>query len=57
MDGFEGVEGIVMIGATNRPDVLDPRAAPAPAASTAWSWSRSPTQDERTAIPEGPLPR
>ncbi|CAN5911730.1 ATP-dependent zinc metalloprotease FtsH [soil metagenome] len=24
MDGFEATEGIVMIGATNRPDVLDP---------------------------------
>ncbi len=24
MDGLEGVEGIVIIGATNRPDVLDP---------------------------------
>ncbi len=24
MDGFEGSEGIVMLGATNRPDVLDP---------------------------------
>jgi len=24
MDGFEGSEGIVMMGATNRPDILDP---------------------------------
>ena len=24
MDGFEGAEGVVMIGATNRPDTLDP---------------------------------
>ncbi len=26
MDGFEGNEGIIVIAATNRPDVLDPRA-------------------------------
>ena len=24
MDGFEGSEGIVMMAATNRPDILDP---------------------------------
>lgn len=24
MDGFEGNEGIIVIAATNRPDVLDP---------------------------------
>jgi len=24
MDGFEGTDGIVMLGATNRPDILDP---------------------------------
>ena len=24
MDGFDGVEGIIVIAATNRPDVLDP---------------------------------
>ena len=24
MDGFDGLEGIIVIAATNRPDVLDP---------------------------------
>ena len=24
MDGFEGTEGVILIAATNRPDVLDP---------------------------------
>ena len=24
MDGFDGMEGIIVIAATNRPDVLDP---------------------------------
>jgi ATP-dependent 26S proteasome regulatory subunit len=27
MDGFEGNEGIIVIAATNRPDVLDPAVA------------------------------
>jgi cell division protease FtsH len=31
MDGFESNEGVILIAATNRPDVLDP---PAPA----WSF-------------------
>ena len=41
MDGFEATEGIVMMAATNRPDVLDP-ALLRPVASTARSWCRSP---------------
>ena len=24
MDGFEGTEGVIIVAATNRPDVLDP---------------------------------
>lgn len=30
MDGFEGNEGIIVIAATNRPDVLDPAPAASP---------------------------
>ena len=42
MDGFESNEGVILIAATNRPDVLDPRCC-VPAASTA-AWScRAPT--------------
>ncbi len=45
MDGFEGNEGIIVIAATNRPDVLDPRCCAGPlrppgrgaAAGRAWS--------------------
>ena len=40
MDGFEANEGIILIAATNRPDVLDPGAAASRAASTARSWCR-----------------
>jgi len=42
MDGFEGSEGIIVIAATNRPDVPIPRCC-ARAASTARSWCRCPT--------------
>jgi cell division protease FtsH len=42
MDGFEANEGIIIIAATNRPDVLDPRCC-APAASTVRSSSPCPT--------------
>jgi cell division protease FtsH len=42
MDGFEANEGIIIIAATNRPDVLDP-ALLARAASTARSWCRART--------------
>jgi ATP-dependent metalloprotease FtsH len=41
MDGFEANEGIILIAATNRPDVLDPRCC-VPAASTARSSCRTP---------------
>jgi SpoVK/Ycf46/Vps4 family AAA+-type ATPase len=41
MDGFEANEGIIIIAATNRPDVLDP-ACCVPAVSTVRSSCRSP---------------
>ena len=42
MDGFETTEGIVMLAATNRPDILDPALLRSPGGSTARSSSRSP---------------
>ena len=39
MDGFETNEGVILIAATNRPDVLDP-ALSGPGASTARSVAR-----------------
>ena len=40
MDGFDGSGGVVVLAATNRPDALDPGAAPGPAGSTVRSPSR-----------------
>jgi ATP-dependent Zn protease len=42
MDGFESNEGVILVAATNRPDVLDP-ALLRPAASIAASSSTVPT--------------
>ncbi len=42
MDGFEANEGVILVAATNRPDVLDPALAAARAASTAGWWCRVP---------------
>jgi cell division protease FtsH len=38
MDGFDTTEGVILIAATNRPDVLDPGVAAAWPLSTARSW-------------------
>jgi cell division protease FtsH len=49
MDGFEASEGIVMMAATNRPDVLDP-ALLRPGRFDRQIMVPLPTQDERVAI-------
>jgi cell division protease FtsH len=49
MDGFEATEGIVMLAATNRPDVLDP-ALLRPGRFDRQIMVPLPTQDERTDI-------
>ena len=56
MDGFEATEGIVMIAATNRPDILD-SALLRPGRFDRQIMVPLPTQDERGRDPEGPLPR
>jgi cell division protease FtsH len=49
MDGFEAIEGIVMMAATNRPDVLDP-ALLRPGRFDRQIMVPLPTQDERLEI-------
>src|SRR3954452_11903169 len=49
MDGFEATEGIVMMAATNRPDILDP-ALMRPGRFDRQILVPLPTQDERVAI-------
>ncbi|MCC7076064.1 MAG: ATP-dependent zinc metalloprotease FtsH [Acidimicrobiia bacterium] len=51
MDGFEGAEGIVMMAATNRPDILDP-ALLRPGRFDRQIVVPLPTQTERLAILE-----
>jgi len=36
MDGFESNEGVILVAATNRPDVLDPRCCVQAASTAAW---------------------
>ena len=55
MDGFEATEGIVMMAATNRPDVLDP-ALLRPGRFDRQIMVPLPTQDERVDILQGALP-
>ena len=50
MDGFEATEGIVMIAATNRPDILDP-ALLRPGRFDRQIMVPLPTQDERHRHP------
>src|SRR5690606_16915249 len=49
MDGFEASEGIVMMAATNRPDILDP-ALLRPGRFDRQVMIPLPTQDEREEI-------
>ena len=49
MDGFEAGSGIILIAATNRPDILDPRFC-VPDASTARSSSTAPDVNGRRDI-------
>ena len=43
MDGFESNEGVILIAATNRPDVLDPALLRPGRFDRRVSWSRGPT--------------
>ena len=56
MDGFEATEGVVMMAATNRPDVLDP-ALLRPGRFDRQIVVPLPTQEERVAILRGPHAR
>jgi len=38
MDGFESNEGVILMAATNRPDVLDPALLRPGRFDRAWSW-------------------
>ena len=55
MDGFEATEGIVMMAATNRPDILDP-ALLRPGRFDRQIMVPLPTQGERKDDPRGALP-
>jgi cell division protease FtsH len=50
MDGFETNKGVILMAATNRPEILDARPACAPAASTARCSSIRPDRAGREAI-------
>ena len=54
MDGFETTEGIVMMAATNRPDILDP-ALLRPGRFDRQVVVPLPELEERLADPQGPL--
>ena len=54
MDGFEATEGIVMMAATNRPDILDP-ALLRPGRFDRQIVVPLPELDERLADPRGAL--
>ena len=57
MDGFEANEGVILIAATNRPDVLDPRAAAPrplrPPGGRAQPGHRRPREDSQGAHAQG----
>ena len=54
MDGFEATEGIVMMAATNRPDILDP-ALLRPGRFDRQIVVPLPEHDERRRDPQGAL--